>query len=636
MSKLLAAFSLLCVSILTLFPPNKAFAEEPAPEVLEEVVVTATKTPVPVSQLTSAVEVIKGEELEEKKIKTVADALRLAQGVTVNSSGGPGTLTTVRIRGAESRHTLVVIDGVIVNDPTEGLFDFGNLTTENIERIEILRGSQSMVWGSDAIGGVINIITKKGVGKPTASVFSEYGSFATTREGARTSGAQGPFDYSVSATKWDSSSFSAINYKRGATERDGYHNFQLSSRLGATLPKDGRLDLQVRWWKSHFDFDNFDFLGPADGFGSKTTDNFLILSAIYDQPITSWWSQKLTIGSGADHRFSTTGGAEQSLTTGLVGPVTFPFTSDVKTHNHRIEWQHNFQIGKPLLVTAGYQFREDLAENPDFGVGNEKKMLSSHAGFAQAQVNVLDRVLFTGGFRQDSYNVFGAATTYRATGGYLVHETGTKLRGSYGTGFRAPTIDFLFFTPSNNPNLKPEKSRSMDVGVDQKLFHDKLLLSAGYFWNRFRDLIQSPPPTFIPQNIGNAGIKGWEAGVQYSVFKNLDLRGQYTRTLTRNLDNGLRLSQRPVDQASAGLSYQPFDPLRVNVDYRFFGGRVNDVNNTQKMPSFDVVNVSATYDVTKQWQIFGRVDNLFNKDYEEVLFFGTPIRSVFAGVKYTY
>ena len=163
-----------------------------------------------------------------------------------------------------------------------------------------------------------------------------------------------------------------------------------------------------------------------------------------------------------------------------------------------------------------------------------------------------------------------------------------------------------------------------------------LLLSAGYFWNRFRDLIQSPPPTFIPQNIGNAGIKGWEAGVQYSVFKNLDLRGQYTRTLTRNLDNGLRLSQRPVDQASAGLSYQPFDPLRVNVDYRFFGGRVNDVNNTQKMPSFDVVNVSATYDVTKQWQIFGRVDNLFNKDYEEVLFFGTPIRSVFAGVKYTY
>src|SRR5881296_2706754 len=149
MSRLLAVFSVLSVSILTLFPPNKAFAEEPAPEVLEEVVVTATKTPVPVSQLTSAVEVIKGEELEEKKIKTVADALRLAQGVTVNSSGGPGTLTTVRIRGAESRHTLVVIDGVIVNDPTEGLFDFGNLTTENIERIEILRGSQSMVWGSD-------------------------------------------------------------------------------------------------------------------------------------------------------------------------------------------------------------------------------------------------------------------------------------------------------------------------------------------------------------------------------------------------------------------------------------------------------------------------------------------------------
>jgi vitamin B12 transporter len=638
MSRFCSVFARLCFSILALCISLTAFAEEPAPQVLEEVVVTATKTPVPVSQLTSAVEVIKGEELEQKKIKMVADALRIAQGVTVTSSGGPGTLTTARIRGAESTHTLVMIDGTVVNSPTTGLFDFANLTTDNIERIEILRGAQSMLWGSDAMGGVINIITKKGTGTPTASAFLEYGSFTTLREGAQVSGTKGPFDLSASVSQWDSSSFSAINYKRGATERDGFHNYQASSRLGVTLPKDGRLEVNMRWWKTHVDFDGFDGItgAPVDVFGAKTTDHTLILSASYEQPITSWWSQKLTLARGQERAFSTSGLVQRDLGTGLIGPVLFPFTSDINTRNQRLEWQHNFQVGKPLLVTAGYQFREDLADSPTFGTGTETKLISSNAGFAQAQVNMLERIFLTGGVRQDSYNVFGDATTYRATAGYLLKETGTKFRGSYATGFRAPTINFLFFPGFSNPNLKPEKSRSMDVGVDQKLLQDKLLVSAGYFWNRFRNLIQSPPPTFLPQNVGNAGTKGWEAGFQYAVFKNLDLRGQYTWTLTRNLDNGLRLAQRPVDQASAGLSYQPFDPLRVNVDYRFFGGRVNDVNNTQKMPSFDVVNVSATYDVTKQWQIFGRVDNLFNKDYEEVLFFGTPIRSVFAGVKFTY
>jgi len=173
--------------------------------------------------------------------------------------------------------------------------------------------------------------------------------------------------------------------------------------------------------------------------------------------------------------------------------------------------------------------------------------------------------------------------------------------------------------------------------VDQKLFQDKLLLTGGFFWNRFRNLIQLDQ-NFIPQNVGNALTHGWEAGFQYAVLKNLEVRGQYSWILTRNLDTGGRLARRPLDQASAGLSFHPVETLRVNVDYRFVGARNNDTANSpaQRMGSFGVVNASATYNVTKQWQIFGRVDNLFDQDYEEVLFFGTPTRSVFAGVKFTY
>src|SRR5690349_5373856 len=173
----------------------------------QDVVISATKIPQPLSQITSAVEVIRGEELERKKIKTVMDALRQAQGIAAFSNGGPGTNATVRLRGATSSHTLVMIDGVIVNSPTSGDFNFADLTAENIERIEILRGAQSMLYGSDAIGGVISIITKKGAGTPSGSAFVEYGSFATIREGAQISGAKGPIDLAISLSRWDTSGF---------------------------------------------------------------------------------------------------------------------------------------------------------------------------------------------------------------------------------------------------------------------------------------------------------------------------------------------------------------------------------------------------------------------------------------------
>ena len=649
--------------------PGLPRAEEPVETVeTKEVIVSATKTPLPVSQVTSAVEVITGEELQQKKIKMVVDALRLAQGLSVLQSGGPGTVVNVRMRGAQSKHTLVMIDGAILNSPTDGAFDFANLSADNIERIEILRGAQSMLYGSDAVGGVINIITKRGTGKPTVSSFVEYGSFASIREGTQVSGAKGPFDFAGSLTRWDTSSFSAINFRRGASERDGFHNWQGSGRLGVALPKDGRLDFNLRWWNSRANIDGFACdNSPADIFGGKQSDRNLILSGTYEQPLTSWWTQKLTVGRTNEILGGNSGSVGRNLTTG--GTITgdpscgglppapplptcfFPFTSDIHILNQRLEWQHNFQVAKPLLLTAGYQFREEQGKSDSFGTQQRNRLISTNAGFGQAQVNVQDRLLATAGFRQDSYNVFGNATTYRVTGGYLSQETGTKLRGSYATGFRAPTLNDLFFQnpfPSNNPNLKPEKSQSYDVGVDQSVLNGKLQLSAGYFWNRFRNLIQFPSQPniaacpaatsgFCPQNVALAKSQGWELSFKYRILEGLDLRGQYTYTLTRDLVTTNRLPRWPVDQASLGLSYQPIQPARINVDYRFVGARNDSASNSPstKMGSFGVVNLSATYDVNKHMQVFGRIDNLFNQQYEEILFFGTPIRSIYGGVKLT-
>ena len=633
--------------------PNIDVASADQPEVIEtrEIVVSATKTPVPVTQVTSAVEVITGEELERRQVKTVVDALRLSQGLTVFSNGGPGTSSTVRIRGSNSDQVLVIIDGAIMNSATLGNFNFANLTTDNIERIEILRGAQSMLWGADAMGGVINITTKKSTGAPSASAFFEYGSFSSIREGGQVSGKKGPVDFSAAVSRWDYTGFSAVNYRRGASEKDGFHNWQTSARIGIALPYEGRLDFNFRLLQGRTNFDG-GFGSGFDTVGAFTNSQQFVYSASYNQPITAWWNQALTVSRQTEDSESSSGTAQRNVQTGVISAVAS--RSQIDTLANRVEWQHNFQIGKPLLLSAGYQFRDQQGENRNLLTNNlsiPHKIVSSHAGFAQAQLNLWDRVFATAGVRQDEYNVFGSATTYRTTAGYLHQETGTKLRGSYATGFRAPTLNQLYFPNFGNPDLKPEKSQSMDIGVDQYLLDNRLTLSGGFFWNRFRDMIIAQansfscgPFGFCAENIGTVNTKGWEASVKYAVvkdmpfIKSLDVQAQYTNTLTRNLDQqlGNRAPRIPVDQWSMIISYQPIDPLRINLEGRYVGSRFNDSTNLQSMRAFDVWNVSASYDVTSRVQTYVRLDNIFNEKYEEVLLFGTPVRSIFVGLRVNY
>lgn len=637
------------------------------PEVLEtpDVVISATKTAIPVKEVTSAVEVISGEQMQQRKLRTVAEALRWAQGLAVFQSGGPGTAVDVRMRGGTPEQTLVLIDGAIVNSATLGIYDFAQLTSDNIERIEILRGSQGMMWGSDAMGGVINITTKRGRETPNISAFAEYGSFATLREGTNVSGKKGIFDVAAALTRWDTSSFSAINYRRGASERDGFHNWQGSVRLGVDLPKDGRLEFNFRWMNGITNFDGFAFnpvtfvSDPADVLGAKSTSQQYVYSGSYMQPITNWWSQKLTLARATENLRSYLGSFQRDLLTG-VEDVPFQVATEINTTSNRIEWQHDFQVAKPLAITAGYQFREQLGENLDTLTGATTiptKIVSSNAGFAEAKLNLWDRLFGTAGIRQDEYNVFGSATTYRVTAGYLHKETGTKLRGSYGTGFRAPTINQLFFPGFGNPNLKPEKSKGLDVALEQSLLNDRVFLSAGYFWNRYQNLILSVfdpvgcaaiPDTqgFCAQNIGTSRAEGVEASAKIKLIrdepwiKSLDLQIQYTYTSTNDLTPGenqdTRLPKWPLNQWSAILSYQPVEALRANLEGRYVGQRFNNVGNKDSIPSFLVWNLSATYDVNKRMQAYLRADNIFNEKYEEVLFFGTPIRSVFGGVRINF
>jgi vitamin B12 transporter len=354
----------------------------------EEVVVSATKTPVPVSQVTSAVDVITEEDLQKRHIKTVVDALRFSQGLAVFSSGGPGTTANVRIRGGSDTQTLVLIDGAIVNSATLGSYNFANLTTDNIERIEILRGAQSMLYGSDAIGGVVNITTKRGSGTPQVNGFFEGGSFGSLREGGGVSGQKGPVDFSFTLSRWDFTGFSAADYRLGATERDAYRNWTASGKVGVTLPHDGRLEFVFRWMNSDIRLDNISS-PPQDVFGSKTREQELVLGASYEQRFTAWWSQKLTLARDHNESFFIPGPIQRDLFTGVFS-VPFGSPNETRTVSNRIEVQENFQIFKPLSVTAGYQLRDQQGEN-DTGLSN--RIIRSNAGFAEAKLNLWEIVL---------------------------------------------------------------------------------------------------------------------------------------------------------------------------------------------------------------------------------------------------
>ncbi|GJL53347.1 MAG: TonB-dependent receptor [Nitrospirales bacterium] len=641
-------WSLAVVVPSILLAQEKATSEDV--QQLEPVIVSATKTPVPLSHITSAVEVITAEDFQRRNDRTVVETLGLSQGTAIFSTGGPGTTASLRIRGGQSGQTLVLIDGAIINSATLGDANLGTLTTDNIESITVLRGAQSMLWGSDAMGGVVDIRTKRGKGTPVARMFAEYGSFNSIREGGSLAGQVGSVDFSVALSRFDMSKFSSINFRRGAGERDATRNWQGSSLIGVNTPWDGRLELAFRWINNDVDIDNpSTFGGPFDVLKAKSTSRQYIYSGTYHQPITDWWDQKITVSHARETGITQAGTNQLSLATGLLSVPPEFGNSDIRTKSNRLEWQSNVYIGKPVIVTVGYQFREQLGKNKG---SFAEKVISSHAGFAQAQLNLFDRFFATAGVRQDAHNTAGDKTTYRVTGGYLLKETGTKVRASYATGFRTPDINELFFPNFGNPTLVPETSQHWDVAIDQTLFQQRLKMSVGYFWSRYRQLIVTAfdpvgcaPFTifgFCAQNIGSARVKGVETSLNVVVaedlpgMKRMSVDGQYTYTSTRDLLTGTRLARWPVHQGSASLTYQPIDSFSLTGIFRYVGSRFSTTGNQRPLPDFYLFNVAGTYDVTKSLQVYARVENLADRKYEEVLFFGTPGRSVWAGVRVNF
>src|SRR5712691_7496381 len=479
------------ISVAVMAPGLSAPATAQELRQTDPVVVTATKLAEPRSQVGATVTVITEEELKTYNYVTVGDALRQVPGLEIQRSGSFGKLSEVRIRGTGTQQVQVLIDGVRVKSPTAGTFDLSDLSLDQISRIEIVRGPQSTLHGPDAIGGVIQIITKRGEGPFSAYASTEAGNYDTLRERAGFSGSYKLFDYSFGASWFESN---------GQFPNDGTEQRGVTARVGTLLPADGHLGLAFRYNRTTNDL-------PFDGSTPVPFSPFFVLdrnarqqgetttlSLLWDQKPVEWFEVHARVSG-----FWNQTGFQNRATPGDAA-IPFNFDTDdtrsqIDTTRREAELLGALHAGKWNTLTVGIEHVNEYGRNRSSGFngpgvpGFFSKQVDDFAYFFQDELRLFDRVILSAGRRHDDHSTFGGATTHRAGVVVLVRETDTRVRGSWGEGFRAPTIDDLFFPGFANPALAPEKSDSWEAGVDQNFFGKRLRLGATYFENNFRELL---------------------------------------------------------------------------------------------------------------------------------------------------
>ena len=603
-------------------------------EDIEEIVVTATRTEQSIKDVGSSITVIPQEQIENSKSQLVQDVLRQVPGIEVTRTQGLGGTTSIFMRGAESNHTLVFVDGVEVRSTTSGGFNFANLTTDNIEKIEILRGPQSTLYGSDAIGGVINIITKKGEGPTKVTLNSEYGEHETYKEVLSISGGKESMDFAASVSYIKTHGIDFSDGVPDGREEDGYENFTGSARIGRNFMGDGRVDTTLRVSHSDLEFD--DFVSFAEGsiddldrrqkteeifFSAKAKKSFFdglwipsLLVSVYDLEIT-----------GNDFDF------ESELPSGV------SLNSDsfrIPTRLWKAEHQSDINLFDIITLTGGYELEVEEGEN-DGSIS--KQTIYNHAYYFQYQIELFEALNWTAGLREDRHSEFGNNLTYRSSLSYNIENLGLRFHGSWGKGYRAPSINELFFPGFGNPDLNPEESKGWDIGIEKEIIRDKLSIDVTYFENDFTDLISFtilPDGTFGAKNIGAAEAEGFETTLTYNPFNWFSIIGTHTHNDTTDKDAGDQLPRRPRQKSTVTINAQPFERLNINSSWNMVRDRI-DSNGTE-LDDYWTLNMVMRYQFSKLITAYVRSENIFDYDYEEVAGFNTLGRTVYVGMDLTF
>ena len=598
---------------------DAATAPSTEPAQVAPVVVTANRFATPASEVGSSVSVISGQQLENEQVPLVSDALRYLPSMAVTRSGPPGQITSVFTRGADSDHTLVLIDGIEANDPTspERAFDFSTLTVDDIDHIEVLRGPQSTLWGSNAIGGVVNIISKRGEGPPSGYLYTEDGSYNTFREGAGVSGGNKTINYSLSVSQQDSEGIRAVDGRFPDRQPNGYSIMTTADRFGWNISDALSIDFIGRYQQCNVGIYNSGGAAGVDP-NSQLRDTSTFLGV---QPHLSLldgkWMQTYNLSYTYYDRDDNYVGFPTHLNGGLA----------------KFDWQNDFHLTDNDTLTGGVTLgRENIDE-----LSVVQRSDETTAVYLLDAISFWKRLFLTAGGRYENLQVGGDDFTYRLTAAYLF-PTHTTLRGSYGTGFKAPTLSDLY-GPFGSATLKSERSYGCDAGIEQSLLNDRVTASATYFANQFTDLLDFNSITSMEDNIGHARADGVELSLTALATDQLTLGVNYTYTATKDLDTNGPLLRRPPNAVSAQATwdYCRKGQVTVGMDYESSRADIDPITfNNTRVAGYVVVNLATSYQVTDHAMLTLRMDNALNEHYEEVDGYQEPDFSIFGGVKFTF
>ena len=610
--------ALLSAAALSFAVPVFAQVSDTEENRLDPVTVEGSRLGQTLTEIGSSVSIIDEDDLEKLDLDFALDAVATAPGVTINQNGAYGGAASVRIRGASTGQTLVLIDGVPVGDPsvTDGSFNFAYLDTASIERIEVLKGPQSTLWGSDAIGGVVSVTTKQPEDGFGGSAFAEYGSYNTVRGGASIEGANETGDFRLSATGISSDGISKAAEANGNSEDDGYEATTLSAKGGLNLPNKARLEASLLYNDAEADFDSYSATGQgsvADGDESTRNEtlsgNLSLFVPLFDERLENL----VVIGYSDIERENFANGASS-------------FSAEGDRALYR--YQGTFEINDMNTVSFG-------AEREETSAGADEADTDSL--FALYELKPVESLTLTAGIRNDDDSRFGSETTGRVAAAWTPTDQLT-VRSSWAQGFKAPSIFqstyICTFCGLTEPNadLQPETSEAFDIGVEWRSADGRAQAGITYFDQDTENLIDFSY-TAGYDNIAEVTSRGVELFGSYALTDWVSVAGNYTYIDAED-GNGNEMSRLPEHSGNASLSLDPDGPLSGAILVRYNGEEANTDGTV--LDSWTRVDLTGRYAVSETLEVYGRVENLFDEDYQQILGYGTPGLSGSVGIRLRY
>ena len=620
--------------------PETDVAGKAGASAVAELVVTATRSVQPVEKVGASISVLTTEAIKASQAVSAIELLAQTPSVSYSRNGGPGAATSLYIRGAESQHTVVLIDGVKLNDPssTQGGFNAGNLLIGDVSRIEVLRGAQSTLWGSQAIGGVVNMVTAEPTEAFEANASIEGGARNTGYLRGAAGGVAERLSWRLAGSYFTTDGFSVY---RAGSEADGYQNTGLSGRVRLALTDTVSAEFRSVYSAGKNDFDGF--AGDSSEFGR--TKELVIYTGLNFALLDGRWNNRVAYGYTDTDREN-------------ISPArpAVPLTFDAAGKNKRWEYQGAFAVTETLTASFGAESERSHMRtrspntsrpNPAFNTGR----VGVDSVYGQIQAEVVPGLTLTGGLRHESHDTYGDHTLGQVSAAWALNEGDTVLRASFGQGFRAPGL-YELYSEYGNLNLTPEEFDSWDAGVEQRLLGGKAKISATVFKreadNEIRffscsststDSLCRPGGVFrfgYYRNLLKTEAKGVELIGRLTLTDRLTLGGNYTYTEAENASGpsaGKQLTRRPKTLANLSATYRWPVGLSTTVAARQVGKTFNNDANTVAVSRYTLVDLRAAYVIDDRVEVFGRIENAFDEDYQTILNYGTPGRGAFIGVR---